>query len=664
MARPTVEAIQKCMAEPSKIRNVCILAHVDHGKTTISDSLLATNGLISKRSAGTMRYLDDRRDEQERGITMKSSTVSLYYNLNDSEMVLNLIDTPGHIDFSTEVSAAIRICDGALIVVDAVEGVCVQTKEAIKQAYNEKITMILIVNKLDRLITELEKDVQDIFQCILRVIEGANAYIAELKKFDLDLCEDDHESEFSPETGNVIFASAVDGWGFTLRQLAAMFLDVLPNENIDSLTEKMWNFDLYIDSNRVIQKGAIDKKKDNLFVQLCLKTIHYVYFTLVIRMERQKLDTIIKKLQITNTTREMNNNNAKVQVKAVLQAWKPLAGTIMSQIHAIVPSPIKIDDTRFHHLLNSSKYTENDGNGEIERLINEFKQLDVSNSLVYISKMFCVNRKNLSENKPKTFIPNMENREAIIKAKLAMYGGESNGVETEQPETIPIDPNKLEESANASTATEEAKEDVLSENTVIALARVFTGSVECGEELYVIPDERKEGEELKSVKIGSLYVLMGRDLVCVDKVYAGNVCGIAGLDSWVLRTGTLSNSADALPLAVHYSMLPIVRNSIEPKDPRQLPKLRNALKMLMQTDSCVQIIIQETGELVLLTAGDVHLAKCLEDLKHRFGDIEVNVSEPMVSLRETIQCQRKIVDFKTPSFNVNTQVRHCKYFER
>ncbi|XP_044269675.1 elongation factor-like GTPase 1 [Tribolium madens] len=640
-----LEVLQECMNNTSCIRNVCILAHVDHGKTTIADSLLATNRLVSKRMAGLVRYLDDRLDEQERGITMKSSAVSLINLVEDEDtkeekpLLLNLIDTPGHIDFSSEVGAALRVCDGALIVVDLVEGVCVQTREAIKQAFTERCKMILILNKIDKLIVELHKEVNDIFQSILHAIENCNAIVAELYQYEY--CNSDIDIEdtgllFSPDVGNVIFASAIDGWGFTTKQISSMFINTIKSETLDSLNTKLWNFDAYVDGKtNTIKLGAIEKGKTNLFVQLCIKTIFHIYSTIVLQMQKDKVNTIAQKLNITNLTREMNHTDPKIQVKAIMQAWSPLAEIILHQCMKIISPPSNMGAERIKYLLDFNKFCENEFHKNcLEKLITIFKSCSSDDSTpctAYVSKMFCVDNKNLSQNKPKVFIP--------------------------KPRPKNTEPKQDSEQANHTNDKSEEKnnteeEKLQDEFSIIALARVFTGCLKTGQEIYVlspqyVPEEQKTSvKHAQLVKIKELYMLFGRELVLVDEITAGNVCGIGGLESAIVRTATLSASLHCVPFIEHPSQPPIVRNSIEPVNPKDVPILRQGLRVLMQSDSCVQVVIEESGEYVLLTAGDVHLAKCLEDLTTKFAKIEINVSSPMVSLRETVTHGSNKNDFK------------------
>lgn len=174
-----------------------------------------------------MRYLDNRPDEQERKITMKASNISLYFkSSSDSEYLINLIDSPGHVDFSSETSAAVRLADGAIIVVDVVEGVCAQTRTILQQAYNEGLSPILLLNKIDRLILERNMTTTDAEEHLRRVLEQVNAVVGNifashvlsaevLSKINQESAlesADDSTLYFNPTAGNVIFGSAQDGW--------------------------------------------------------------------------------------------------------------------------------------------------------------------------------------------------------------------------------------------------------------------------------------------------------------------------------------------------------------------------------------------------------------------------------------------------------------------
>lgn len=639
-----VPMIKQCMNDVTSVRNVCILAHVDHGKTTIADQLLASNHIVSKRLAGSLRYLDDRQDEQERGITMKSSSVSLLWRTptDNSMMLLNLVDTPGHIDFATEVAAAVRVCDGAFIVVDVVEGVCVQTKEAIKQAFEEGVKMILIINKFDKLIVELNKEVKDMFQDILRVIEDCNAYIADLIRYENSTQIEESNYLFSPDMGNVIFASAVHGWGFTLNCIAELFMDRIEGETIKSLVKKMWNFDYYMDrKSRRTMSGAIKKNKDNLFQELCLKTIHYVYNTIVVRMERDQVEYVTTKLKIPTITRDMRHTDTRIQIKAILEAWSSLSDTIMIQSKFYIPSPNEITDRKIKYMLSFGMLSENEYREKLsQKFLPYFTECSTQDSaplFIYISKMFCVSTRNLSQNKPKP---------VFLKGRT----GDRNVPHVSTEATAP--PSNLEEEEEPKPDNNEETDNILKkrETAVIALARVFSGTVRVGQVLYFLTEDYDPTMYLASenkdqflntspfvyrVLIRELYILFGRELVLVESVSAGNICGIGGLDDTVPRRGTLTNLLDCYPLANRPVMEPVVHNSIETVSTKDFPELRRALRYVTQCDSCVQVKIQDNGELILLTAGDVHLAKCMEDLK-RFTDVPVKLSEPMVSFRETV----------------------------
>ena len=204
--------ILKLMSRKEDIRDIGIIAHIDHGKTTMTDSLLAEAGLLSPKIAGEARALDYLEEEQKRGITIKTANISLLHEMGDKSYVINLIDTPGHVDFTGKVTRALRAIDGAVVVVDAVEEVMVQTETVTKQALAERVKPVLFINKIDRLIRELKLSSDEVQKKLLRIIRDFN-----------NLIEIYGEPEFKNEwkvdaaKGTVAFGSALHKWGFTLE---------------------------------------------------------------------------------------------------------------------------------------------------------------------------------------------------------------------------------------------------------------------------------------------------------------------------------------------------------------------------------------------------------------------------------------------------------------
>ena len=266
MPKFTIEQIRNIMDNQNNIRNMSVIAHVDHGKSTLTDSLIAKAGIISEDNAGDTRYTDGRQDEAERGITIKSTGVSLYYefDITDSgkkdKFLINLIDSPGHVDFSSEVTAALRVTDGALVVVDYVEGVCVQTETVLRQSLQELIKPVLMINKCDRALFELRHNAETMYQNFLRVIENANVIISTYQNEEYmgDL-------QVYPDSGTVAFGSALHGWGFTLTTFARMYAAKLKIDK-KKLIKKLWGDNYFNPKEKNGRMNPKMKQYKELFV--------------------------------------------------------------------------------------------------------------------------------------------------------------------------------------------------------------------------------------------------------------------------------------------------------------------------------------------------------------------------------------------------------------
>lgn len=214
------------MDKPEQIRNMAIAAHIDHGKTTLSDNLLAGAGMISKDLAGKQLAMDTHEDEQERGITINAANVSMTHNYKGTDYLINLIDTPGHVDFGGDVTRAMRAVDGALVVVDAVEGAMPQTETVLRQALREGVKPALFVNKVDRLINELREGPQEMQERLGVVINSVNEIIR-------GIAPEKYANEgwrVSVEDGTVAFGSALYNWAVSLpsmQETGIKFADII-----------------------------------------------------------------------------------------------------------------------------------------------------------------------------------------------------------------------------------------------------------------------------------------------------------------------------------------------------------------------------------------------------------------------------------------------------
>jgi len=228
-----VEQVTELMDKPEQIRNIGIVAHIDHGKTTLSDNLLAGAGMISEEIAGKACWMDSDEEEQARGITIDSSNVSMVHTYGDKDYLINMIDTPGHVDFGGDVTRAMRAVDGAVVLVDAVEGTMPQTETVLRQALKEGVKPVLFINKVDRLINELKVDEMEMQIRLGKVIDKVNKLVKGMNEeafkggWKLDAAD-----------GTVAFGSALYNWAVSIpymKKSGVSFKDVYDKCKVEDM---------------------------------------------------------------------------------------------------------------------------------------------------------------------------------------------------------------------------------------------------------------------------------------------------------------------------------------------------------------------------------------------------------------------------------------------
>ncbi|KAI9058442.1 translation elongation factor 2 [Trametes sanguinea] len=713
-------------AQAVDVRNVTTIGHVDHGKTTMMDALLAANNIISSRMAGKIRYLDSREDEQERGITMESSAVSLRFNVMERNpegeprsktYVVNMIDTPGHVDFSSEVSTASRLCDGALVLVDVVEGVCTQTITVLRQAWQDRLRPILVINKFDRLITELKLSPIEAYHHLSQLIEQVNAVmgsffasermeddlrwreererrLAAKKEAHADEVEatvneedeyqekDDEDIYFAPERGNVVFASAIDGWGFRIGKFAHLYAVKLGIKEAN-LRTVLWG-DFYLDpkTKRVISyKHLRGRALKPLFVQFVLDNIWAVYDAVITNPNPDKVSKIITTLGLKVPPREQKSKDTRQLLSLIFSQWLPLSTCVIQTIVDIVPPPSAAQRIRIPKMLYPDIYeTTVEPKNKLEEDLYSCNDNPDASIVALVSKMFAVPTKELPGKKKKALTAEelRSRAKAAREARAAAAASASSEAPTPEPASVPLEEamqranlGDKEGDEQQSTADGEGVQE--EDETLLGFARIYSGTIRTGTTIVCVlpkynhslgPAHPRNKQHLVTAQVEELYTMMGRELVPVESVRAGNVFAIRGLEGKVWRNATLCAPSAAglgqvsdlsevkdclLNLAgvIRYAA-PIVRLALEPEHPADMPKLIRGLKLLSQADPCVETFQQQTGEHVILTAGELHGERCIRDLKERFAKIEIHASKPIVPFRETAVKAPDMAPPKTP----------------
>ncbi|AWP11135.1 putative elongation factor 2-like [Scophthalmus maximus] len=589
MVNFTVDQIRAIMDKKANIRNMSVIAHVDHGKSTLTDSLVSKAGIIASARAGETRFTDTRKDEQERCITIKSTAISLYYELTENDLafikkskdgvgfLINLIDSPGHVDFSSEVTAALRVTDGALVVVDCVSGVCVQTETVLRQAICERIKPVLMMNKMDRALLELQIEPEDLYQSFQRICENVNVIVCTYGEEDGPM----GNIQVDPVVGTVGFGSGLHGWAFTLKQFAEMYAakfaakgntQMSPEEHckkVEDMMKKLWGDRYYdVDAGKFSKSsvGADGKRHPRTFVALVLDPIYKV-FNAIMNFNKEETAKLIEKLEIKLDS-EDKEKEGKPLLKAVMRRWLPAGVALLQMITIHLPSPVTAQQYRCELLY--------EGPNDDEAAMG-IKNCDPKAPLMmYISKM----------------VPTSD------KGRFYAFG------------------------------------------------RVFSGSVSTGLKVRIMGPNFTPGkkDDLCLAPIQRTILMMGRYTEPIEDVPCGNIVGLVGVDKFLVKTGTITTYEQAHNMKVmKFSVSPVVRVAVEAKNPADLPKLVEGLKRLSKSDPMVQCIIEESGEHIIAGAGELHLEICLKDLEEDHACIPIKKSDPVVSYRETVSAPSSVM---------------------
>lgn len=556
MVNFTIEQIREIMYDPKRIRNMSVIAHVDHGKSTLTDSLIAKAGIIAMKAAGDERYMDTRQDEKDRGITIKSTGVSLYFECKPSKdepaagHLFNLIDSPGHVDFSSEVTAALRVTDGALVVVDAVEGVAVQTETVLRQAMQEKIKPVLFINKVDRNILELEVDGESMYSSFSKTIDNVNVIISTYESEDMG------DMELHPAKGNVAFGSGKDCWAFTLKVFAEMYSKKL-NCEVEKLMERFWGDNFFDAKGKVWRFEPLSKDGKPLkraFAQFIMDPIIQVA-RCAMQNNTEKLKKMLTKLNVTLDSAEWELRDKHLN-KTIMQKWINAADSIMEMMVIHLPSPATAQKYRYNYLYEGPKD---------DPVALGIKNCDPEAPLcMYVSKM----------------VPTSD------KGRFYAYG------------------------------------------------RVFSGKVSTGLRATMLGPNYVPGKKADKYvgNIQRTVLMMGRKTEFVQDIPCGNLAALVGVDKYLSKTGTITTYADSHNIRVmKYSVSPVVRVSVAPKNPSELPKLVEGMVRLAKSDPLVLCINNEqTGENIIAGSGELHVEICINDLEQTFAGIPLIRNDPIV----------------------------------
>eukprot|EP01105_Mastigella_eilhardi_P023756 TRINITY_DN603_c2_g3_i1.p1 TRINITY_DN603_c2_g3~~TRINITY_DN603_c2_g3_i1.p1 ORF type:complete len:997 (+),score=310.54 TRINITY_DN603_c2_g3_i1:61-3051(+) len=600
----SLEYMCSLMDAPHLIRNIVLAGQLHHGKTSFLDIFVQQTHQKNWALTKNTRYTDTRIDEQEMGLSIKSLPMSLVLpNSAGKNYLINFIDSPGHVNFSDEVTASFRVSDGVVVIVDAVEGVMVQTERVMKHAVQERLPMIIVINKMDRLILELKLPPADAYHKLRHTIEELNAL--------LETCAHGTEHRrVSPELGNVVFASSLYGFCFSLENFAQLYLahrapvkeqkglslnqeapDAIEKlEFVSKFARNLWGDRYFNPETRTFSSKAPNPRANRSFVEFVLEPL-YKIFSHVAGEEREVLEPVLTELGISLRAHEYQMDTQPL-LKLVLSRFFGRCTGFVDAVVRHFPSPADAARAKTEQCYTGPA-----------------------------------------------------------------YGDYAKGLASCDPAgPLMVNIVKLYTKHDCSGFD--------------AFGRVMSGTVRVGERVRVLGESYTptDEEEMSEEEISKVWILQGRYRVEVDHIPAGNWVLLGGVDNPIMKTATIvSAKPPEQPYIFRqlcFNTASVVKVAVEPLNPSELPKMLDGLRKINKSYPLAVTKKEESGEHTILGTGELYLDCVLRDLRKLYSDIEVKVADPVVAFCETVAETSSLKCFAHTANKKNKLTMICEPLEK
>ncbi|GAB4814650.1 hypothetical protein N2152v2_001696 [Parachlorella kessleri] len=586
--RYTNDFLGSLLATPELIRNVAVVGHLHHGKSMLMDMFVEQTHEVRhewRSNEKPMRFTDTRLDEQQRGISLKAVPMSLVMQgTSGKSYLLNLMDTPGHVNFSDEMCAALRLADGALLVVDAVEGIMVNTERAVKQAAAEGLPICLVISKVDRLITELKLPPNDAYHKLRHTVDEVNALIR------THYGGDDHTVD--PVAGSVAFASALYGWSFTLESFALLYCEVhqIPLDPKE-FAKRLWGDVWFSPDTRTFKRKSPPGGGDRTFVQFILEPLYKIY-SQVMGEDDRSVHALADEFGVYLRPSSYGQDVKPLLKEVCAKVFGSAAGLVDMVVRG-VPTAKAATAAKLRVLM---------GGGRAWVMV--VRGVPTAKAATATQVARCYTGPQDSE-----LVEHM--RACNPRGPLVVY-------------VCKLFP----------------KHDC---SRFDAFGRVMSGTVKPGDKVRILgeaytPDDE---EDSTSGQVSAVWAYQARYRVPLAKAVAGNWVLLEGIDATITKTATLvPEFLDGEDVHIfkplQFNTQSVVKIATEPLNPSELPKMVEGLRKLNKSYPLLVTKVEESGEHTIFGTGELYLDSVMKDLRELYAEVEVKVADPVVSFCETV----------------------------